>query len=61
MIDGDCQSTSFDELLNFGKERQKATIGVFVSISMEKAANDELRSMAKLKLARDTILGFRTD
>ena len=52
MIDGDCQSTSFDELLNFGKERQKATTGVFVSVSMEKA---------KLKPARDMILGFRAD
>ena len=55
MIDGDCQSTRFNELLNFGKERQKATLGVFVSVSMEKAANDEVRSMAKLKLAHGTI------
>jgi predicted ATPase len=32
MIHGECQSGSFDELLSFGKERQKLRTRVFASV-----------------------------
>jgi hypothetical protein len=37
MIDGEWRSSSFDELLSFGKERQKAKTWVFASVPQEEA------------------------
>jgi hypothetical protein len=37
MIDGEWQSGSFDELLSFGKKRQKAKTWVFTSVTQEEA------------------------
>jgi hypothetical protein len=37
MIDGEWRSSSFDELLSFRKERQKAKTWVFASVPQEEA------------------------
>jgi hypothetical protein len=37
MIDNEWRSGSFDELLSFGKERQKAKTWVFASVPQEEA------------------------
>jgi hypothetical protein len=37
MIDSEWRSGSFDELLSFGKERQKAKIWVLASVPQEEA------------------------
>jgi hypothetical protein len=71
VIDGEWQSASFDEKVSFEKEGQKAKIRVFSSVHQRevfdllfvdgKATNDEIRMVAKLKLAHGTILGFKAD
>jgi hypothetical protein len=37
VIGGECRSGSFDELLSFGKEKQKAKTWVFASVSQGEA------------------------
>jgi len=59
MISGDCQSARFDELLSFEKERQKTRARVFVFGTSTRSF--ESKAMAKIMLARSTILGFRVD
>jgi hypothetical protein len=61
MIDGEWRSANFDELLSFGKERQKTKIRRFSSDLNEKFWVHETMAMAKLKLARGTVLEFRAD
>ena len=71
MIDGDCRSASFKGLLSFGKKKAKGeNTGVCFCTSMRSLGStfcggntmeDEIVAVAKLKLARSTILEFRVD
>jgi hypothetical protein len=71
MIDGEWRSGSFDELLSFGKERQKAKTWVVASVPQGEAfdlffyhqntTDDEIMTAVKFKLARNTILGFKAE
>ena len=71
MIDGDCRSANFEELLSLGKKKTKGeNKGVCFSTSMRSFGStfcggntmeDEIVAVAKLKLARGTILKFRVD
>jgi hypothetical protein len=71
VINGEWRSASFDEKLSFGKDGQKVKIRVFSSVHQReafdllfidgKATNDEIRAIAKLKLAHSTILGFKVN
>jgi len=67
----DCRSASFEELLSFEKKKAKGeNKGIGFSTSMRSfgctfcggnTIDDKIVAVAKLKLARGTILGFRVD